>query len=193
MKKYIIIMAIALAPVALMGQGIYSITYDMSYAVGSSNDYIDAPSFRGATLIDARGFVSDNVSVGGSFSWHVFYQNESGEFNEGNTTISGQQYRYVNSFPLMATSHYYFGDGSSSTWYAGGGVGVINYEQRTEMGMFYSGDPKWHFGIAPQIGVLVPMSASVDFHLSLQYHQAFKAGSYDANQYLTLKVGFAWW
>ena len=193
MKKYIIVLFLALAPIYLMAQGIYSMTYDMSYAVGSTGDYMGKASFRGATLIDARNFVSDDVSIGGSFSWHTFYEAENGIFEDGNTTLTGQQYRYINSFPIMLTGHYYFGDGSTTTYYVGTGIGTVSYEERTEMGLFYSGNAKWHFGIAPQIGILIPMSATVDFHVSLKYNQTFKAGDYNANQYLTLSVGFAWW
>ena len=193
MKKYIIILAIAFAPLTLIGQGIYSLTYDMSYALGKTNDHVSNASFRGATLIDGRGFVTENVSIGGSFSWHVFYETESGSFEDGSTTLTGTQYRYINSFPVMATTHYYFGDGVTTTFYAGTGIGVVSFEKRTEMGLFYSGDTKWHFGVVPQVGVLIPMSASVDFHVSLKYNQTFKAGNYDANQYLSLSVGFAWW
>jgi hypothetical protein len=193
MKKYLLAIIIALSPVVLMGQGVYTMTYDMSLGLGSTGDYISAPSFRGATLIDGRGFITNNVSIGGSFSWHVFTKELEGEFVDGTTTLTGKQYRYINSFPVMVTSYYYLGDGSTTTYYAGGGVGVVSYEQRTEMGLYYSGDPKWHFGISPQIGVLIPMGASVDLHISLKYQQTFKSSDYDANQYLTLGVGFAWW
>lgn len=194
MKKYLIILLLALSPLFAIGQGIYTMTYDMSYGVGSSGDYMSNASFRGATLIDGRGFVTDNISVGGSFSWHVFYEElPEGEFVEDNTTLYGTQYRYVNSFPVMLTGHYYFGDGSTTTYYVGTGLGAVSYEQRTEMGLYYSGNAKWHFGINPQIGILIPMSPTVDFHVSLKYQQVFKAGSYASNQYLSLGVGFAWW
>lgn len=177
-----------------MAQGIYSMTYDMSYGIGNTGDYISNASFRGATLIDGRGFVTDDISLGGSFSWHVFYDDlPVGEHVDGNTTLTGKQYRYINSFPVMMTGHYYFGDGSATTYYVGTGIGAVSYEERTEMGLYYSGNAKWHFGINPQIGILIPMSPTVDFHLSLKYHQTFKASDYDANQYLTFSVGFAWW
>ncbi len=193
MKNLLIILVLVLIPFSGFSQGFFSATYDMSYALGSTNEHINQPSFRGVTFIDSRSFISDNVSLGGSVSWHVFYKEESGSYEEGVTTITGKQFRYINSFPIMFTSHYYFGDGSATTFYAGAGVGVVSFEKCTDMGLYTDGDAKWHFGITPQVGVLIPINALVDIHVILKYNQIFKAGDYDANQYLTLSLGFAWW
>ncbi len=193
MKNYIVILLFGLMPITMYSQGFFSTSYDMSYGLGATNSYISQPSFRGITFIDSRSFITDNISIGGSVSWHVFYKEESGSFTEGTTTITGNQYRYINAFPIMFTSHYYFGDGSTTTFYAGTGIGVVSFEKRTDMGLYTDGDAKWHFGIVPQVGVLIPISTSVDIHACLKYHQTFKAGDFGADQYLTLSLGFAWW
>lgn len=193
MKKLIIIGTLALLPFLSYGQGMFSMSYDMSFGVGSTANYISAPSFRGVTFIDARSFISSRVSIGGSFAWNVFYEDLNGTFEYDNVTATGSQYRYINSFPILATTHYYFGEPGDINYYIGTGIGTYSIEQRTDMGLFTHGRNKWHFGIQPQVGVLIPVGTMVDLHAQLKYNQTFKAGDYDAHQYFTFSLGLAWW
>ena len=195
MKKILLIITMVVGVASLSQAQFYSASWDVSFATGETNNYISKPSFRGVTFVDARKFINPQLSVGGLFSWNVFYDNPNGTFTKDNKTVTGQQYRYINSFPLMVTTHYYFDeDPDDISFYIGGGVGTIIAEKRTDMGLFTSGDGnKWHFGVQPQIGVLYPLSRNIDAHLAFKYNHAFKAGDHDKIQYFSMSVGLVWW
>ena len=195
MKKIFLIIVLVAGISSLSHAQFYSASWDISFGAGETNDYISKPSFRGVTFIDARKFINPQFSVGGLFSWNVFYNSEVGTFTEGTKSVSGKQYRYINSFPIMATTHYYFDDNPDDiSFYVGTGVGTIIAEKRTDMGLFTSGDGnKWHFGVQPQIGVLYPLTPNIDAHLVFKYNHAFKAGDYDQIQYFSMSVGLVWW
>jgi len=89
--KYIVTILVSLfISAAGYTQALFSIDYTMSFGVGETHDYINNPSFRGMTF-EGRGFVSDNVSIGGLFTWTTFYEKLGGAtFTYENTTYLGQ-------------------------------------------------------------------------------------------------------
>jgi opacity protein-like surface antigen len=185
---------LALFSTATLGQSLFGVSYDIGLPLGTTADYIGNPSFRGFGL-EARSFVSDNLSVGGSFNWAVFYE-EVGpqEFSkeiEGTGTAYGKQYRYINSFPIMANMHYYLGEWDETRLYVGGGLGVQKVDQRTDFGLYTINNNKWRFGFSPEVGVLIPMNFNTSLNLSAKYQYALKAGDAEAVSYLNFKIGFA--
>jgi opacity protein-like surface antigen len=195
MKRYIYLIGLfTLLSTGAFAQGMFGISYDIGLPVGgTAADYISQASFRGFGL-EGRGFITDNISYGGSFSWAVFYEEVGPEQfeEEGDTrTAYGKQYRYINSFPLMATMHYYFGEWDATRFYAGGGIGAHIVNQRTDVGLYVVKDEKWRFGLAPEVGVLIPVNFSSSLKLSAKYQYAVKAGDSEAVSYLSFGIGFA--
>lgn len=194
MRKYIYLIAVfTIISTGAFAQGMFSISYDIGLTLGGTSEYISQPSFRGFGL-EGRGFITDNLSYGGAFSWAVFYEEVGPEewTREGEDgTVYGKQYRYINSFPLMATMHYYFGEWNSTRLYAGGGIGANIINQRTDVGLYVVKDEKWRFGLAPEVGVLIPINFNSSLNLSAKYQYAVKAGDSDAVSYLSFKIGFA--
>jgi len=97
--KYIAITILAISlSVAGYSQGsIYTIDYSMGFGTGDMGKYIGSASFRGFTF-EGRGFVTDNVTIGGLFNWSTFYEEQRGAtYEEGTLTVTGNQYRYINS------------------------------------------------------------------------------------------------
>lgn len=194
MKKLIyIIVAILVTSAGVNAQNMFSITYDVGVPLGSTSDFIGSSSFRGFGL-EGRVFIKDNLSYGGSFNWAVFYE-EFGpqEWNiEGqNGTAYGKQFRYINSFPIMATMHYYIGDYDATRIYVGGGIGPQKIDQRTDIGLYSVNKNKWRLGLAPEIGVLIPVNFNSRINIAARYQYAVKAGDNEAVSYLNIKVGFA--
>ena len=194
MKRYIYLISLfTLISFGAFAQGMFGISYDIGLPVGGTTDYIGQASFRGFG-IEGRGFIKDNFSYGGSFSWAVFYEEvgpDQFEEEDGNRTVYGKQYRYINSFPLMATMHYYFGEWNTTRLYAGGGIGAHIVNQRTDVGLYVVKDEKWRFGLAPEVGVLIPVNFNSSLKLSAKYQYAVKAGDSDAVSYLSFNIGFA--
>ena len=193
MKKLIYITAICLlTSFGAKAQGMMSVSYDIGVPMGGTSDFIGQPSFRGFGL-EGRVFIYDYLSYGGSFNWSVFYEEvEAQEWPlEDGGTAYGKQYRYINSFPLMATMHYYFGEWNSTRLYAGTGIGTQKINQRRDVGLYTVEDRDWRFAIAPEIGVLIPVNYNSSLNISARYQYAAKTGKTDAVSYLSFKIGLA--
>lgn len=193
MKRYLYLIAIfILITTGSFAQGLFSISYDIGLPIGTTSDFIGQPSFRGFG-VEGRGFITDNLSYGGSFNWAVFYEEfgpQEWEIDETGTAY-GKQYRYINSFPLMATMHYYFGEWDATRLYAGAGIGAQKIDQRTDFGLYTVNDNNWRFGFAPEVGVLIPVNFNSSINLSAKYQYAVKSGDNDAVSYISFKIGLA--
>lgn len=192
--KYILTILVALfISAAGYSQSLYSLNYTMSLGIGDQGDYISSASFRGLTF-DGRGFISDQFSMGGVFTWSTFYEKLGGAtVTEGTTTLTGTQYRYINAFPMLLTAHYYTSsDPYDTRAYLGGGLGAYKINQRTNIGTWAVVDDYWHFGIAPEVGVLIPLNMDTKLNISLKYNHAFKTKNTINYSWFALNVGFAW-
>ena len=163
MKKLIIIIADLASTSAIAQRSFWSFNYHMSFATGEQQDYIDRGSFRGIS-IDGRGFMTDNISIGGSFSWEVFDEIKRNlppqPFDLGvdniEGVVSGTQYRYLNTLPIMVNGHFYLGSDGTVRPYFGLGLGTSYVEERTDVGLVSILGKKWGFAVQPEVGVLVP-------------------------------------
>ena len=198
--KYILIIALMLmlSVNAFAQQGYGGISWSIATPADELKNYIDETSYRGFG-IDFRSFVTKSISVGGYTGWNILDQRVDGtiEFSNGplNGAINGTQIRYVNSFPIMLTSHLHIGGPRSAIRpYIGIGVGTYYVVQRLEMGVNMIEKNNWHFGLAPEVGVLFPTDY-VSILASLKYNQAFKSGeaitrNNFAFSYWSFNVGF---
>ncbi|AZQ61944.1 hypothetical protein EI427_06735 [Flammeovirga pectinis] len=172
---------------------IIGLSYSMAAPMGSTSDFIGENSFRGGTF-DYRHFVNPNMSIGFSVGYQRFYQ------SKGYTTaptpgsdghISGENYSYIDEFPLMATFHYYFGQEGGIRPYVGGGIGAAHFEYTDQIGSIGYVSKQWHFNIAPEVGVLVPLGINTYLMSSIKYNYAAPAGGIDAQQYCSFNIGIA--
>ena len=166
-----------------------AVSYQGSLPGGETKDFTDSFSWRGIGL-EGRTAVRPNVSVGGFVGWNVF--NDSGEATSSiaGADISGFQSRFVNAMPLLATAHLYSGAAGGFRTYLGGGIGTYWIENRAELGLTALTTTNWHFGIAPEIGFIMPKDNFAAGFLSIKYNYAFEAGGI-AHSYWTFGVGFA--
>src|SRR5688572_11241373 len=101
--------------------------YTISFPLGNTKDFVTRTSFRGLTL-DYRYLLNQNWRLGGSIGWYTFF-NETDVLtyttSEGQSSLTGKQFRYVNSMPLLAFADYYFHSAQRITPFAGLGIGTI--------------------------------------------------------------------
>ena len=162
MKKILIIIAVFVSTASIAQQTYWTFNYEMSFGTGEQGDYIADGSFRGWG-IDGRGFLTQNMSVGGSFSWEVFDQiyrdldpHEITVVDDISGAISGVQYRFINTLPIMVNAHYYLGRDGAIRPYAGLGIGTAYTEQRTDIGFYSIYGKGWGFAVQPEIGAMIP-------------------------------------
>ncbi|MEK6783622.1 MAG: OmpW family outer membrane protein [Bacteroidota bacterium] len=196
MKNFLLISILAMSSISALAQdGYTSLHYDISFALGNTSDFISQPSFRGVGF-DYRKMVTGNVGVGISMAYHTFYERKDYDtysFDDGVTSLSGVQFRYLNALPLHISSNYYFGeDGDQVRPYLGVGIGTLFSERRTEMGQWSSTTNSWQFSLLPEVGLLYQISSDAYLFTAAKFTTPFKNADFDSQPFLSLNIGMAW-
>jgi outer membrane protein W len=176
-------------------------TYQMSLPMGTTQDYIESGSFRGAGL-DIHLMQSPRVSVGALLAWNVFHEETDRAITfDGSRgspgAIGGAQNRYLNVFPMMASVHYYLGEaGKSARPFVGLGAGGFVVKQALDMGLSSIEETSWEWGVAPVAGVVLPIRPQTGILLNVRYNQAFtgeeRLGEDFKLSYWSMNAGITW-
>ncbi len=175
------------------GGGMWNFDWSMGFPMGDMKDFSEQPSFRGFQ-IEGRSFVTAKIAVGGMASWNVFYENYgwTTETFDDDKTIYGYKRRYINTMPLMVTGHYYFTQ-SGIQPYIGAGLGTYYIESRDFMGIYYVQGKAWHFGLAPEVGVVMPVGmGNTGININFKYNMAAKTKDEQSYQWLGVNVGLTY-
>ena len=183
----------------------WGITYNMSATSSlpansdSDTNFIEDYSFRGLG-IEARYVPNrdSNYSFGFNLGWNVL--NEKNHFGTERNTISlpeadisGTQLRYFNTVPLLANASYYFGDRGGIRPYVGVNAGTYYIERRVDIGVSAVVDDAWHFGWAPEVGLVVPLGRpEVALLTTIRYNWAFSAGGSGDQKFWGFNIGIAY-
>jgi hypothetical protein len=177
-----------------MGDSYGAVTYNMGLPVSDTKDFTSAYSWRGMGL-EFRKFNKENMSVGLSLGWNVFHEetNETIEIAEGRGSATGNQDRTINAFPLMVGFQIYGGqEGSARPYFGVSGPGFY-IEQRLDIGVFSFQEDGWNWGLAPEVGLIVPVrGGDANMLLNVRYNYAFEGYGRGPYSYLGFNVGFAW-
>lgn len=193
---FILLLSPVLTATTASGQDYYfALSYNTASPMGETSDFVDTYSWRGVSA-EWRWLVNSNLSAGVFFGWNVFHNKITDDFEreDGDGVISGTQLRTINAFPILATGHYYFGNGygDSILPYLGLGVGTYRTLQRTSMGIFQDEPKAWQFGFAPSVGIAIPVNYDLFANLEIRYNYALEAGDIPQQSYLGINLGLAW-
>lgn len=172
-------------------QSTFTAQYAINFPLGNTADYIEEASFRGISL-DYRYFIQPNIAVGVGTGWYTFYEKQDyGTYSsdDGALSVSGVQYRYINSAPILFVGDYYFSPEEKMSPFVGLGIGVTYNEINTEMGQFYVDIDTWQFSLAPEVGIRIGGITGAWGFLSARYNNSFETSELDGQSYLTLNVG----
>ena len=193
-SKYILTVLLSLL-LSLGAKGQYwvtSVTYDIGIPTSDLKDFTGETSFRGVSF-DGRRFLNDNVSVGLFLGWQVFKERKNDLLSSLNgAEIFGTRVDYVNTFPIMATGYYHFGEVDGIRPYAGAGIGTVRSLQRSEIGLFAFENNNWHFGFYPSVGVLIPVQYDFGFNVGVKYQYAVGGDNSIDYSYLSFNIGLMW-
>jgi len=183
----------------------WGITYQMSASSslpgGSGSDvaFVQDFSFRGVG-IEARYLPrsGSKYSFGFSGSWNAL--NETSEFGTDRNTImlpnaeiTGTQLRYFNAAPVLANAAYYFGKPGDIRPYVSLNAGVYYIERQVDIGVTSVAAEDWHFGWAPEAGLVIPFgNPSLALLAEVRYNWAFSAGGTGDQRYWSLNLGVAY-
>jgi opacity protein-like surface antigen len=174
-----------------LAQSTFTTQYAINFPLGNTADYIGATSFRGISL-DYRYQIQPNIAIGIGTGWYTFYeQKDYGTYNndDGSLAVSGVQYRYINSAPILLVGDYYFSPDEKFSPFVGLGMGVTYNEVQTHMSQYYVETDTWQFSLTPEAGVRVEGTTGVSGFLSVRYNNNFETSELDTQSYLTLNVG----
>lgn len=198
MKKLLLIAIVLFGMGPLLKAQKLNLNYQISVPLGDLKDFTNETSFRGMDL-EYHKFVTDRFSLGAAIGWNVFYQDKNhatGDFSfKGNKniyTMTGNQYRYVNTVPLTAIGRYFLTDGTSAVQpFLGLGAGARWTEKRLELGQYTSTLSRWQFTFAPEIGMMVPFNDQVALNVGARYNYATRAshGRIPEFQSFTFSIG----
>lgn len=191
MKKILILAAFSLLVVfTTKAQNSSTLMYNVAVPMGDLKDFINPVSARGLSF-DYQYMMTDNVALGFGIGWQVFYEDIGFfESTDGTATISGYQYRYLNSFPAHFTATYFLDNGGLVIPYGGLGIGIAYNLRNTDFGMFTIEEDAWQFSLRPEAGLLFDLSYNFAMKLNIRYVQSFKAKDLGAQNYLAFGAGF---
>lgn len=165
-----------------------TVNYTLSIPLGDTKDFISNTSFRGFSFEFGR-FFTEEISVGFLFAWSVFHENFPRDTYElENLTLTGKLYRYINAFPLMAVGRYHFTPESRLRPYLGLASGAYVINRVSDIGVHRFENKNWHFGLAPEAGLIVGVGAEAYINMTARYNHAFPSAG-TTHSWLSLQAG----
>jgi len=174
-----------------------TLSYNIAAPAGETKSFIEAPSYLGIGF-DGRKFLLSFFSVGFYAGWQVFYEEATTPIELKNGTLSGKQFRYINSFPVQVNAHIWLGGEECFRPYVGLNAGGYYVWQRLTVGVLQAEEKNWQWGIAPEAGFTLPVG-DVHINLGMKYNYVLAPGSSDfydtenALQYVSFQIGFAYY
>jgi hypothetical protein len=178
--KYVIAIIALVSCTSFAQELLTSLTWNIGIPVSKMNQYTTDVSYRGFTIAGRR-FIDKENSVGFMLGWNIFDEKNYDPINvqqeNGSGTISGTQVRSINSFPLLVGLQHFFGNKKDMRTFVGINTGVYYILQRLDMGVYRIDNDNWHFGIAPEAGLIIPLDGDASLDLGARYNYAFDSGT----------------
>lgn len=168
----------------------FTMSYPIGFPTGDLGDYISKTSFRGINF-EFNRMVKQNMSVGLEVGWNVFYEDAGVvEYKDQTVTITGKQYRYTNSVPILAGVQFHPPTSNKNMEpYVGLGLGTLYSNRSTDFGLYRISNEAWQFAIRPEAGLIFKTSSGVNPFVGAKYYWAFEGGGLDGQSFITLNIG----
>jgi opacity protein-like surface antigen len=144
--------------------------------------------------VEVGAALNENFSLGIGGSWHVFYQNQGYTTVElsGTSALSGNEYRYINAFPIMAIGRYLFKSQGIFTPFIGTGLGTAYVEQRTDIGSIPFESRAWHLAVAPELGGIIEVGYRTNLFVNARFTNAFRTRDMDNLSIAGINLGITY-
>jgi hypothetical protein len=164
-------------------QYVGTLSYTMAQPAGDAKDFANGFSWLGFT-VEGDWFLKTNLSTGFILGWQEIYKESNGDtFELDNGATTGRTYRHIGSLPLLARARYWTGrPGEPFHAFAGLGAGAYWMKQTADFGIYTADEDHWHFGVAPEVGVLMVTTGGIGWTLNARYNYPIATGDYLAGQ-----------
>ena len=195
LRLAMLLAALGMAGAAPAGaQVLGGLTYTWANPAGDLSDkFIGNDSWLGVS-VEGRRFLNPNVTVGISAGYTAFYESTTEPIYFPGGTVSGEQYRSMNVFPLLVTGHLYSKAGGRIQTYIGLGVGVYYMRQLMDVGSGTVETTNWIMGFAPELGFILNKGSEKEIAIFGKYNYPANAGKYiggESGSYQYLSVGIS--
>jgi hypothetical protein len=172
------------------GQTSFVMTYPISFPMADLKDYSSATSFRGFNM-EFLHEAKPNVAAGVEVGWNVFYERvDKKDYKSGTATVSGVQFRYTNSVPILAIAKFYPSTNNEVAGpYVGLGIGTLFTSRSTDFGLYRFTTEEWQFCLRPEAGVLLHVQPGTSIMLGAKYYAAFNSNDLDGQSFLSANIG----
>jgi hypothetical protein len=180
--KYITALLVFISFTSFAQELLTNVTWNIGIPVSKMNQYTTDVTYRGFT-ISGRRFLDKYNSVGFMTGWNIFDEKSYDPIDlaggeNGSGTVSGTQVRSINSFPLLVGIHHHYGKKEDMRVFIGLNTGMYYILQRLDMGVYRIDNDNWHFGMAPEAGIIIPFDGeNSGFYLGARYNYAFDSGT----------------
>ena len=151
-------------------QNMFAAAWEIGLPV-SNNNFLSKTSVEGGK-IEYRGFIKENLSIGGFLNWRSYYEyfpTKTYENPDKSQAVTTDMYRYIYNLPMGASVHYYFKGSKMLQPFAGLGLGAQYSEQTAYYNIYYSQEKNWGFLVRPEIGTLIHMEGQWGFIVGASY------------------------
>jgi len=187
----LIVASLFISKISLAQENITTISYSMGLGLGKTGDFISKYSWRGFGF-EYRHLSQPQVGVGINTGWNTFYRAMPyGTYDYQTLSATGYQYRYFNSFPILAVIDYYFKPDEPVNPYAGFGLGVQYNLADVDFGVYRFESDAWPFTLSPEVGIMFHPHNGPAFNIGIKYLYGFKTTDLPADSHLLFNVGFA--
>ncbi len=194
LRRALLSTLLMLSPAAAAAQTkLGGISYSWSLPRGELKGFVDNSSRVGVNF-EGRSFKGAHFALGMLLGWNEFYSRTAAPISFANGTVTGDQYRHVNIFPLMVNGNLYLGSPGHTRPYIGVQAGAYYTAQLLDLGTSQFSSHNWQFGLAPEVGILIAARCNAYAFVSGRYHRPLRAGDYldgapRTFQYISINVG----
>ena len=191
MKKLFFLLIVSLCMQGLFAQrhSVFILSYPIAFPMGDLKDYISNTSFRGINLEFGKE-VRPNLIAEIETGWNVFYQAQPEDvYTEGTASISGKQFRYTNSVPIIAGAKWVLKSHNNLVPYAGLGLGTMYSDRSTDFGLYRISTDAWQFCVRPELGITFKSRNGPSAMLGVKYYSSFNSSDLDGQSFLTVNIG----
>lgn len=129
---------------------------EATFAIGQTTEFAGSFGISGFG-IDARYLGFRPWRLGGSVSWQTIAERREDSVQSGQATYTGTMIKELSFNPLLAKVGYTLSEGEKLRTFAALGVGATRSMRRVDTGIVSLFDEEWHFSLAPEAGVEIPV------------------------------------
>ncbi len=190
-KNIVLALVVCFSMAAKAQVSAFGFNYVISVPTGNTSDFIGEASYRGASF-EYTYVPDDHIALHFEGGWNNFYEKIDRTTYEYKTaSITGTQYRYLESVPLFLGVHYIILPEAIVKPYVGLDIGLMYTDVRADIGMYSILIDSWQFGFKPEAGAAIELGDNAYLKLSAKYYQTFKTNDLAAQSFVGFNMGLA--